>query len=235
MAGKYAGKVRYCRSCTVSTMGSGDRTGTVPPPWWTTSTPTSWRGSQVASTTTRHARRRASSEATTSSWRAATSRWAAAKPGSTNSRVMTSGAASCKPMSCRARYSSEPPTSPGRHHSRLTPTASSVTGEPSQRCERASASERAANICAGGVWRGRGTQSQVNRRSDASERAPAPRMRATRRQPRSGYTLRRRHAAWPGNATTACVAGERKERPAWPGNAVCRHDAVATDARTTSR
>ena len=79
-------------------------------------------GSHVASASTRRLRRRASSEATTSSWRAATSRWAAAKPGSTNSRAWMSGAASASPTSWRTRYSSEPPTCPGRHHSRLTST-----------------------------------------------------------------------------------------------------------------
>ena len=64
------------------------------------------------------------------------------------------------------------------------------------RCERASASERAAS----NGLRGRGThatRSTVRASTDASERAPASERPAT-----------------------ACVAGERSERPAWPGNAV---------------
>ena len=37
-------------------------------------------------------------------------------------------------------------------------------------------------------------------------------MRATERQRGSGYPLRGQNTAWPGNAITACVAGERNER-----------------------
>ena len=99
--------------------------------------------------------------------------------------------------------------------SRRTGASSAVIGTPCRRCERASASERAA----GNGLRGRGTQgrSSGHHVDDASERAPA--------------------SERPG---TACVAGERRgghrdtmstmraserqrasgrERPAWPGNA----------------
>ena len=38
------------------------------------------------------------------------------------------GPPSWRPVSWRTRYSSDPPTSPGRHHSRLTPTTSSRAG-----------------------------------------------------------------------------------------------------------
>ena len=97
----------------------------MPPPWWTTSTPASRDGQprRLGSDDGRHAparRRRAPATAGVDAL-GQVGVGGGEAAGATNSVSVDAPApTSVSPSSWRTRYSSEPPTRPGRHHSRLT-------------------------------------------------------------------------------------------------------------------
>ena len=102
--------------------------GLVPPPWWTRSASAVRRRSQVCSARTRRGRLVPLMSATTVGYNAESSGWASTNEARVNSVGANRSACDSRPRSWRTRYCSDPPTSPGTHHSRLTATSNGAPG-----------------------------------------------------------------------------------------------------------
>ena len=126
---------RYWRSWTVSTTGRPPAAATVPPPWWTSvgdagapAAPATVRSADAPGGAGRRPSTGAHDELDAVGQLGVGGGEARA---ATNSRDVDAPARrSAGRRSWRARYSSEPPTRPGTHHSRLTPTCRRASPAP---------------------------------------------------------------------------------------------------------